>query len=228
MAADDRRRAATLAALGVLATLAAPAAGEEIRGVVRLTVEGGGRVSRGVEDSVVAFQPDRRVPVEVPETPPVMATSRKQFQPQVLIVPRGSEVRFPNFDPILHNVFSVSPGSQFDLGVYGRSDGASFTFERPGLVRIYCNVHRSMFAYVLVLDTPFYTRPDRSGAFRLSELPTGPGTLILWHPRGDFATLRVEPSAVLDDVEIEISRHQIPPHLDKFGRPYRAARDRYN
>jgi hypothetical protein len=85
-----------------------------------------------------------------------------------------------------------------------------------------------MFAHILVLDTPYYTRADRSGTFRLADLPAGPGTLILWHPRGDFDTLRVEPPASLEVVEVRISRHEIPPHMNKLGRPYRGRRDSYD
>lgn len=224
-----RRLAAAALLSGLLPALAGPASAADLRGRVRLVTENGGR-ARGVdvENAVVAFQADVRTLLPPPAEALEMATVRKKFHPEVLIVPRGAEVRFPNFDPILHNVFSVAPGNRFDLGVYSRGDGKSATFDRPGLVRIYCNVHRFMFAHILVLDTNFVARPSEEGTYRLSDLPSGPGTLIFWHPRAEFDTIRVEPPQTVQDLEIRISRHRIPPHLDKFGRPYGGRRDRYD
>ena len=65
----------------------------------------------------------------------------KTFQPRVAIVPTGSAVRFPNVDDIMHNVFSLSRGNRFDLGLYKSGASKAFTFEKPGLVRVYCNIH---------------------------------------------------------------------------------------
>ena len=76
--------------------------------------------------------------------PPVQAeigTSNKEFSPHVLVVPVGSTVSFPNHDPFNHNVFSLSEEHPFDLGLYGRDEVRSVRFERPGIVRVYCNVH---------------------------------------------------------------------------------------
>lgn len=70
------------------------------------------------------------------------------------MVPAGSTVRFPNQDSILHNVFSVSRANRFDLGLYRRGEGKSATFRQPGVVRVFCNVHHSMVAYVVVVETP--------------------------------------------------------------------------
>jgi hypothetical protein len=109
----------------------------------------------------------------------------------VLVVPVGSTVRFPNRDSILHNVFSRTAGSVFDFGYYGAGEVKQRVFSRPGLVIVNCNVHHNMRADIVVLATPYYTRPDRSGRYRLDGLPAGPGTLVFWHPRADAQSVAV-------------------------------------
>ena len=99
-----------------------------------------------------------------------MSTRRKQFLPRVLAIGAGESVRFPNEDPILHNVFSQSPDNAFDTGQYGRGEGKTTRFDKPGLVRVYCNVHHSMVGHILVLDTPHFTRPSSDGRFRLTDV----------------------------------------------------------
>ena len=111
--------------------------------------------------------------------------------PAVLVVPVGSTVRFPNRDTILHNVFSRSPGDSFDFGYYGAGEVKQRVFSKPGLVIVNCNVHHNMRADIVVLATPYYTRPDHNGRYTLANLPAGPGTLVFWHPRAQPQSLRV-------------------------------------
>jgi plastocyanin len=158
-----------------------------------------------------------------------IATRNKQFDPPHLVVPRGSVVRFPNADPILHNVFSVSPGNAFDVGLYGQGEGESARFDEAGLVRIFCNVHREMFAYILVIDSTHSSSPSADGALRMQGLPEGPGSLIVWHARAEMQTIELaSPAQAPKTIQLEIERRQIPAHFNKFGKPYeQRARDRY-
>lgn len=155
----------------------------------------------------------------------VIATERKTFSPRVLPVTVGTEVRFPNRDPILHNVFSTAKEASFDLGLYGRSDGESHVFTQPGVVRVFCNVHHAMVSHVLVMDTPYYVKPDAQGRFRLANLPPGPGELFVWHERAQLWRLPVELGAdQVVPVPLELSKRKVPPHLNKTGQPYRRTR----
>ena len=196
-----------------------------LRGQLSLT--SGGRPLRIDEaaDAVVYFRPATALAVTVPASPFVIATERKTFVPRVLPIPVGASVRFPNNDPILHNVFSTSKEASFDLGLYGRSEGEDYRFSQPGVIRVYCNVHHAMVAHVLVMDTPFFTKPDAQGRFRLAGVPSGPGELLVWHER---AQLWRQPLSVDADVEIkvplELSKRRVPPHLNKTGQPYRRTR----
>jgi len=151
-----------------------------------------------------------------------MLTHNRRFQPRVVVVPVGGEVRFPNQDPIRHNVFSVSPSNRFDLGLVGPGPGKAMRFTRPGLVRVFCNVHREMAAFVVVLETPFAVITGADGRFELRGLPAGRGTLRVWHPRAEAWTREIElPGAGDLQVSLEATMPVVSVHLNKFGQPYR-------
>lgn len=113
---------------------------------------------------------------------PQMKQVRLRFEPRVLVIPAGTTVAFPNLDPVFHNVFSYSSAKRFDLGRYPKGHSKSVTFEKPGLVRVFCDVHSSMSAHILVVDTEHVAQPDASGRFVLEDVPEGRHTLTLWHP----------------------------------------------
>lgn len=212
--------------IGLIA--AAVASGNELAGVVRLTDQGS--VASRVADVIVYFRPEQAA-APAPEREFVMGTRYKAFEPTVLAIPVGSSVRFPNRDPILHNVFSVSGGNAFDLGLSGEGEGQAQRFDEVGLVRVYCNVHQSMVAHILVLDTPFYATVAENGAFSFSEVPDGPGTIYLWHERASPLAQRIRlPLAAPLTLDLALNKRTVPNHKNKFGKSYRdrrRARGRY-
>jgi plastocyanin len=165
--------------------------------------------------------------------PPVqtdMGTSGKEFSPHVLVVPVGSTVSFSNYDPFNHNVFSLSEGNPFDLGLYGRGESRSVRFEKPGLVRVYCNVHAQMSALVLVRETPWYTQPASDGSFTLSGVPAGEYALHAWHERATEVTRPLTvPAEGVEQMALELDArgHEFKPHLNKHGQPYPQQGRRY-
>ena len=104
------------------------------------------------------------------------------FQPRVLGVTVGTTVSFPNHDPIFHNAFSYSKTKRFDLGMYGKGKSASVTFDKPGVVQIFCDIHSNMSAWIYVVRTPHVVQPDEHGEFVLRDVPPGTHTLEVWHP----------------------------------------------
>jgi plastocyanin len=168
-----------------------------------------------------------------PSRPPVqtdMGTSGKEFSPHVLVVPVGSTVSFSNYDPFNHNVFSLSEENPFDLGLYGRGESRSVRFAKPGLVRVYCNVHAQMSALVLVRDSPWYTQPTSDGSFTLSSVPAGDYTLRAWHERALEVTRPLTvPAEGVDQLALELDARgfQFTPHLNKHGQPYPQKGRRY-
>ena len=209
--------------LALLALVPAVAGAAELRG--QLTLFAGGQPLRASEsaEAVVYFRP--RVPVAAPAAtePAVMSTRRKQFVPRVLPITAGSSVRFPNEDPILHNAFSTSPDNAFDTGQYGTGPGSVHTFTKPGLVKVYCNVHHAMFGFVLVLDTPHFTRPGLDGRFELTGLPDVEGDLVVYHDRATPRRETINPATTADElaIRLDLNKRKVPQHMNKFGKPYR-------
>src|SRR5256885_13468033 len=102
-----------------------------------------------------------------------MAPRENAFTPPVLPIMQGTTVEFPNDDPIFHNVFSLSKTKPFDLGLYKRGTNKSVTFDQPGLVKVYCNIHEKMIGYIAVLENPYFTLTDKEGKFKIADVPPG-------------------------------------------------------
>jgi plastocyanin len=157
---------------------------------------------------------------------PARLTQRnKQFEPHVVVVGKGGTVSFPNSDHIFHNVFSSTPGAEFDLGLYKSGSSKDRAFPRPGVVRVFCNIHPVMTGYVVVLDQPdpVFAVTDAAGRARLTGVPPGVHRVRIWHEKGgeqevtvDVASGReVSFGAVLDG-----SRWKNQPHKNKLGEDY--------
>ncbi len=211
----DRARNYVLLAVAVLGLAAMidtePAAQE--RGSVR------GRVSIGIPVTarratstysrsvpIVALAPEselRHVVVYLKDAPktavtPMRAEIRQRnenFVPRVVAVTVGSTVDFPNDDLIYHNVFSLSRTKTFDLGRFPKGKSRGERFDKPGVVKVFCQIHSHMSATVMVFDHPWFAIPDEQGMFDLPGVPPGTHEVTAWHERlGDTTLqLRVEP-----------------------------------
>jgi plastocyanin len=105
----------------------------------------------------------------------------RRFVPDLVVIPAGSAVSFPNFDPIFHNVFSLSKAKSFDLGNYPKGQTRSVTFATPGIVAAYCHLHPNMAATIVVAPNRWAARADRDGSFVLKDVPAGTYTVVAWH-----------------------------------------------
>jgi plastocyanin len=110
------------------------------------------------------------------------------FVPQILVVRVGTTVEFPNNDKVFHNVFSFRDGKKFDLGMYPKGAMKPLTFDKPGLARLFCNIHPSMAAYVMAVDTPYFAVSDEDGTFTIAGVPPGTYTYHAWRPGGQPLT----------------------------------------
>lgn len=116
-------------------------------------------------------------------TPASIVQKDEQFVPHVVAVAAGSIVDFPNQDPFFHNVFSLSRPATFDLGRFPPGTSRARTFSRPGVVKVYCEIHSHMSAVARVFDHPWFKVPDEDGAFAIEGVPPGEHTVIAWHER---------------------------------------------
>ena len=138
---------------------------------------------RPLADAVVFLESEQARRQVRPVAGLEMAQNHKQFVPQVLIVPVGSEVRFPNHDTVRHHVYSFSPAKKFELKLYAGTPAQPVRFEQSGVVVLGCNIHDQMVGWILVLDTPYYAQTSASGQAALSAVPAGRYRLRTWHAR---------------------------------------------
>ncbi len=110
-----------------------------------------------------------------------MDQRNETFLPHVLAIDAGTVVDFPNNDTTYHNVFSLSKTRKFDLGRYARGKSKSIRFERPGIVRVFCDIHSHMSAFVLVFSHPYYAKAEADGRYRIDNVPPGTYTVSAWH-----------------------------------------------
>jgi plastocyanin len=109
-----------------------------------------------------------------------MRQTQKAFVPQVLVVPIGTTVHFPNDDKFYHSVYSDSPSNPFDLGLYDTGPGKAVVFENTGVVEIRCHVHGSMHATVVVVNGPYVVTTHPNERFHIDGVPSGPRALHVW------------------------------------------------
>jgi hypothetical protein len=105
----------------------------------------------------------------------------ERFIPHLLAIPTGSTVDFPNEDRTFHNVFSLSKARRFDLGRYAAGKSKGVRFDRPGIVRVFCEIHSHMNAFILVFDHRFFAVTDENGRFRIDRVPPGTYRVTAWY-----------------------------------------------
>jgi plastocyanin len=165
---------AVVAAIFVATTVAAP---NDLAGIVLVG-------DRPQADAVVWIDNAAARP---PEPARVVLDQRTlTFSPHVLAVRVGTVVDLPNNDRVFHNVFSFHEGKKFDLGLYPTGSSKRLTFDRPGLSRIFCNIHPGMAAYILAVDSPYFAVSDRQGRFSIRGVPPGDHTYKAWRPGGEI------------------------------------------
>lgn len=125
----------------------------------------------------------------IPKTPvQEMRNSNKTFVPELIVVPIGGTVRFPNDDPFFHSIYSGSDADPFDIGFYEMGPGKDVTFDRAGVLDVRCHIHASMHATIVVVDGP-YLRTE--GAFSFGNVAAGDVALSAWNAADGLRTQRV-------------------------------------
>lgn len=151
----------------------------------------------------------------------------KMFHPHILVITAGSTVDFPNADPIFHSAFSTFDGQVFDVGLYPPGTSQPVHFSRPGIVRVFCNIHPSMSAIIVVLDTPYFTKAERDGQYHLSDVSPGEYELHVFDERATAGqesqmVLTVGPltDTIAPRLHLSEAGYVHLPHKNKYGLDY--------
>jgi len=152
----------------------------------------------------------------------------KLFVPHVIAIQVGTEVAFPNLDPIYHSAFSTFSGQIFDLGLYPPGSSRTVAFRHAGIVRVFCNIHPTMSAVIVVLEDPWFAVTDSTGAFSIPDVPPGEYRMHVYHERAaqksldalerrivaGAGNLAIPPFTVSETGYVEM------PHKNKYGQDY--------
>ena len=214
-AAPSRREVAGREAAPRRAPVAAPTVSEAAVGTIRgkITVPSGEPVAYVYVENVLA------PPVKGQHK--VIEQTGKKFVPAWAVVQRGTSIAFPNMDNIYHNVFSLSSGNQFDLGLYNSGgDPKTHIFNEPGSVDVYCNIHPQMAASVLVVPNKLFAKVKPDGSFEIPGVPTGRRKVVAWAPGSRMTTDWVEVGASSSvDINLRLDS-KAPGHKNKVGQAY--------
>jgi len=173
---DVSRTAIAVALLLCVLLRAEPAAAASLAITVQLPD------GRPLVDAVVTVQPiGKKLPPPAP-IHSVMDQMNRMFTPEVLVVPVGSSVSFPNSDSVSHQIYSFSPPRRFQLPLYRGKPYPPVVFDEAGIVILGCNIHDWMIGYIDVTDAPFYGTTDARGVWS-AQLPAGRYQITVWHPR---------------------------------------------
>jgi len=225
-----RRAGAGSTALVLFFAACALAGAATVSGRVELAFSQDPNVRKHADYSgvVVWLEPVSGVPAPPRTRHAEMVQKDKTFTPHVLPITVGTTVEFPNNDPIFHNAFSNYNGQIFDIGLYPPGTKRSIAFKKEGVVRVFCNIHPSMSAVILVLRSPYFGVSSKSGTVQIADVPPGSYRLHVFHERATEQTL----AALSRVIEVPAEGVQLPaisvsesgylqlPHKNKYGKDY--------
>ena len=156
--------------------------------------------------SVVYLDPAPRAAFDVRDEPRARMDQRDEtFAPHVLAIVSGTTVDFPNNDQTYHNVFSLSRTKPFDLGRYAAGRSKAVRFDRPGIVRVFCDIHAHMSAFILVFSHRYFSVTDDEGRYRLPNVPPGNYTVVAWNESTPEETRKVSIPEAGGDLELNFA-----------------------
>jgi plastocyanin len=203
-----------------------------VNGDVSLIAAGSRSTAKDASRIVVWLTPiDTVQPVSATTTPRAhyrLLQRNKRFDPGLLVVPVGSVVDFPNYDPWFHNVFSLYRGKRFDLGLYQAGAKKSVKFDRIGPSYLFCNIHSEMTGVVLVVDSDFFGITDKSGHYSIPKVAPGRYVLQVWYENATPESLQALQRQVtiqsdnqsLPAIAVRAAKQVPAEHKNKYGQDY--------
>jgi plastocyanin len=144
-----------------------------------------GKVSGVTGESVVYVEAIAGKTFPAPTEKPLIDQKGLMFTPHIVAVEQGATVEFLNSDTVAHNVFWISVGGNkklgHNLGTWPKGEKRAFKFDNPGAIPLLCNVHPEMSGYIVVSPTPYFAITDKSGAYKIDNVPDGSYSVTAWH-----------------------------------------------
>jgi plastocyanin len=187
-----------LAILGT-AALASTATARTVSGQVL------GQDGKPIAHAVVFVQEPVALSPAAAASPAIMDQFNKTFVPEMLPIAVGTQVRFPNRDQIRHHVYSFSRPKRFELPLYKGEDAPPVLFDKPGVVKIGCNIHDWMSAIILVLPNDRFAVTKEDGTFTLPGLDSGQYTITAWHAQSRDKTEDVAQRVAIVDHDPQLT-----------------------
>jgi plastocyanin len=203
-----------------------------VNGDASLIAAGSRSMAKDASRIVVWLTPiDTVQPVSTAATPRAhyrLLQRNKRFDPGLLVVPVGSVVDFPNYDPWFHNVFSLYRGKRFDLGLYQAGAKRSVKFDRIGPSYLFCNIHSEMTGVVLVVDSDFFGITDKNGHYSIPGVTPGRYVLQVWYENATPEFLQGLQRQVtiqsdnqsLPAISVKAAKQVPAEHKNKYGQDY--------
>lgn len=187
-----------------------------------VTVRDGSSARDDRSQVIVYVETGQRPTAPASDDRPAIHQADLRFSPDLVVVPRGGVVDFPNDDRVFHNVFSLSRTKRFDLGLYRAGESRSVTFDRAGTVDVYCNIHPDMIAQIFVLDTPHYAVTSRDGGYVIRDLPAGTWSVVARQRYGELHRSQVTiPRGGTATHDLVVDAGERPrSHTRRDGTPY--------
>jgi plastocyanin len=199
-------------ALPVLWALLCPA----LAAAASLLINVQGADGHALAGAVITVRPLEGTGRKVAPVHAIMDQVDRAFAPDLLVVPVGSTVEFPNSDSVSHQIYSFSPAKRFQLPLYRGKPYPPVHFDQAGVVTLGCNIHDQMLAYLVVTDAPWFGRTNGGGSWSV-EIPRGRYRVELWHPR-----LRDSETDLARELMVgESDRAELTLHLSKALEPAR-------
>ena len=172
-------------------------------------------------DAVVMVTPTQgQIKAKKNQSTVVIDQVDKEFVHYVTVIPTDTPVQFPNSDNIRHHVYSFSPAKQFELPLYMGTSAKPVIFDKPGVVKLGCNIHDWMVGYLYITDAPYYKTTDKEGKAQLTGIPVGKYNVQLWHPRMAVSNEASQQTIEVGDTEKDTASFQL--ELKPELRPRRA------
>ncbi len=153
----------------------------EVCGSIREEPEVVVGADKGVQDAVVYLKKLEKGKAweKLAKTPEIVSKDCK-FVPRVQALPVGSIV-IVNLDPVLHNTHGfLGKATVFNQALPMQGQRIEKPLKKEGLMRVECDAHGWMLAWIYVADNPYHAVTQKDGTFSISEVPPGSYTLVAW------------------------------------------------